>query len=252
MKFRTDFVTNSSSSSFIIGKAKKTDYTVEDIYTLLKDLYIKYDKKRKETIDYIDKHPDCLLNYRLNENYTSFSFKSEYYKLDYEDQIKLENKYANILGWNDFYSYFSYDLKELIFDSYQEYFDYWKNKISHEQKKYMEIPFTICDLRDENAIENMNNLGDNYDFENIIYDLNLEKQDLTKDSFLLDWYLDLYNADKRKKKKVMRKIKKLKRNYNPVYGLLGQICIYSEDGKIPYCIVDELKKICEYSDVHMG
>ena len=56
MKIRMDFVTNSSSSSFIIGKAKQNNYTVEDVYTILKKLYLKYEEKKQELIPYIDKH----------------------------------------------------------------------------------------------------------------------------------------------------------------------------------------------------
>ena len=252
MKIRMDFVTNSSSSSFIIGKAKQNNYTVEDVYTILKKLYLKYEEKKQELITYIDKHPNCLFEYTQDETYTSFNMKSDYYKLDWNEIEKIQNKYMNMFGFEFYNTWFPYkNLDEIIFDSYTDYFNYWKEKIKKEKTNYLEIPFTICDLRNENDIEKMDNIK-YFDYENQKYELNLEKQDLSKNSFLLDWYLDLYNADKRKKRKFNRKIRKLSKEYNPIYGLLGQICIYSEDGNIPYCIVDELKKISQYSESHMG
>lgn len=252
MKFRFDFVTNSSSSSFIIGRAKGADYNVESVYTILKKLYLKYEEKRKKAIAYIDAHPNCSLTYTLKDNYTSFSLKSECYKLEYSELMSIENFIKNTLGWNPCYSYFSQNINEIIFDSYHEYLQYWYKKIENTTDKYIEIPFTICDLRDKDAIKSIDNICRDYDIEEHNYKLNLIKQDVSKNSFLLDWYLDSDSTDKRKRKKFYRKLQKVKKEVTPVYGLLGQICIYSESGNIPECIVEELEKICEYSCNHMG
>ena len=66
-------------------------------------------------------------------------------------------------------------------------------------------------------------------------------QDLSIDSFLIEWYKDEFKTpidyDKVKE---------------PCFDLLGQVCIYSESGNIPEYIVDKLRKISEFSCNHMG
>ena len=39
---------------------------------------------------------------------------------------------------------------------------------------------------------------------------------------------------------------------NPCFEFLGQVCIYSESGKIPDPIVKEISEICEFYCNHMG
>ena len=56
MKIRNGFVTNSSSSSFIIGKANDNTVTIDSVYQEIKEFYKQYYKSCSDMYDYVEKY----------------------------------------------------------------------------------------------------------------------------------------------------------------------------------------------------
>ena len=67
MKIRSDFVTNSSSSSFIIGKKDDTTATIESVYQIIRGLYKEFLDIRDSVLEYVASHPDSGIQY-VEEN----------------------------------------------------------------------------------------------------------------------------------------------------------------------------------------
>ena len=244
MKVRLDFVTNSSSSSYIIGKCGKTGHTVENTFQMLKNLYKDYIEKFEKTKVYILENQNSGLTLYKKNDYESFSLQDG---IRFGMWEKISKKYKKNFGF-DPYGWFITDTIRMIptFKTYAEYQEYWMKQVSEATDNYVEAPFTICNLRDKNGIKTISNEGDWYE-ENGEYKVTRSAkyyvQDLSEDCFLLDWYADEIKKKNKKKGKEITE---------PCYELLGQVCIYSESSNIPMYIVEQLEKMSEFSDMHMG
>lgn len=61
LKIRNGFVTNSSSSSFIIGKANDNTVTIDSVYQEIKEFYKQYYKSCSEMYSYVEEcYPDVF------------------------------------------------------------------------------------------------------------------------------------------------------------------------------------------------
>ena len=187
MKIRAGFVTNSSSSSFIIGKRNEHTTTVEDVYQIVRDLYIKYLSLVENTITYMDEHSDCPFTYTNKDGFISFKEKENALPKDWKQRERIRDTYTKIFRFDFYYSYFKKQ-DWLDCETYKDYEEFWMNKIQNKEK-FVEAPFTICDLRDKNAIVSLMNSKYDRNFEKMKeYKPCIEKQDLSFNSELFGWY----------------------------------------------------------------
>lgn len=213
MKIRNDFVTNSSSSSFIFGEPLGMTVSKESVFNQLKVIC-------SNMLYIID---ELEMIYFENEDYKK---KILYLRKNYSNY----NKISSVLGIveKESKSLFSYLMnKENLDFSVQECFDVFINELGVLTKikkfvtynsfnEYKEKPvfyFNIVDFRESN--------NDDYDdIETVAY-----------------WYFDTLEQTGMN---------------NLCYNQLGEVAITSESSYMPFFIVNYLEKHLEYSCGHMG
>lgn len=256
MKIRNGFVTNSSSSSFIIGKVGETKVTIDEVFDIIKDSYRKWIAKSQEYFDYVNERHKQNKNYPHIENYSLVFNKDD----SFDKKCAIRHELDRTIGIShyDLYDGRSIDLLEC--DTYKDYEEMALKKIKDAKEKkertYGLVPFTIDYLTNPNPI--------------MLQDGVYEKdEDESNWSYLeiLDWYcpkasiLDdipededvCANCEDREwcggedARNAISSNRELE-----MTARLGQVCVYSECGRIPDFVVEELANISHLWCNHMG
>ncbi|MBQ6949793.1 MAG: hypothetical protein IJN41_08905 [Firmicutes bacterium] len=232
MKIRRSFVTNSSSSSFLIGKAEES-LTKDMIFRMICGFYQEYFKIKDQIKARMDEFPGLY----WDPEYEGFTFPDD--EVSWGDYFEAERRLEETFGIHS-WSHFSYDVGWWDLNTYQEYLDYWKPKA----KDMAFPPFEIVDYQKDEEDDCL--CGED------IFDWYV-KCDGTTDAQTEDCEACEMEFDDERCREYRQGVKEgriTKKNRREQF--LGRFCIDSWEGDIPYWVAEKLAEISRFACIHMG
>lgn len=252
LKIRNGFVTNSSSSSFIIGKANDNTVTIDSVYQEVKELYKQYYKSCSEMYSYVEEYyPDVF------EVVTEKRGKYLHSKKSW-DCTKIADTQLRLMFGLDHYEELPGVIDWINCETYKDYVNFWISKMEigvHApfyirdfscNDPYVPLDFSTqmieCSGDNGNGIESdiLNWYFPN--FEGVVYGCN---------RCPAQYYCEKDRSEECDSMAELFKGKDIPEDKVCLY-VLGKICVCSECGYLPDYVVERLEGISEYSCNHMG
>ena len=255
MKIRNDFVTNSSSASYILGKAEDTHLTRESVYQMVRGIYLDLlSEVKKRLTENADDLAAAGVTVTLDDGYN--------YHLQYDEDADAPYfALDKALGeeYSSMWMYSDRDFNWLDCGTYEEYLRYLAER--EERGIYDDVPFYIYDFSEEP--------GDEWAVDEAIswYKINIDSV------YLHNWFLSCdceqcdFDCDRKNAEKdlsyeevqLLSVCKKWKEKFqngteeNLLVARFGKIMISSDHELfMPYPVHKALEKIAAYGCCHMG
>lgn len=253
LKIRNGFVTNSSSSSFIIGKANDSTVTIDSVYQEIKELYKQYYKSCSEMYSYVEKYYPDVFKVVTEKRGKYLHSKKTW------DCTKIADTQLRLMFGLDHYEELPEVIDWINCETYADYEQFW---IQRMQEIGIHAPFYIRDF----------SCSDPY----VPLDFSTQMIECSGyngngiESDILDWYFPnfegaVYGCDRCTAQYYCEKDKS--EECDPIAEsfkrkditedkvclyVLGKICVCSECGYLPNYVVEGLEAMSEYSCNHMG
>lgn len=252
MKIRNGFVTNSSSSSFIIGKANDNTVTIDSVYQEIKEFYKQYYKSCSEMYSYVEEYyPDVF------EVVTEKRGKYLHAKKSWDCTTIADTQLRLMFGL-DHYEGLPGAIDWINCETYKDYVNFWipRMEIGVHAPFYIRdfscndpyIPLDFSTQMIECSGDNGNGIESDIlnwyfpNFEGVVYGCN---------RCPAQYYCEKDRSEECDSMAELFKGKDIPEDKVCLY-VLGKICVCSECGYLPDYVVERLEGISEYSCNHMG